>query len=175
MVEIRTSWTEENLKEYYKYTIFSEKKLPKILLALLPVLYLAILVYCIIVFINMHFTAILVFAIVMTVIFAASAAIFVSMLKSIIKNTLKSNENSDFNKAVISRDAIILFKDEKPFGELDWDKIKKVTLNEKFSAVYLSTEENAVLILESKNILNGTWNTLKEIATEKNDKLSKKA
>lgn len=175
MVEIKTSWTEENLKEYYKYTFFAQKVLPKALLVILPVLYLIIVIYCIIVYINMQFVFTLIFAIVMTVVFALSGLLFVYMLKSIIKNTLKANENSEFNRAVISKDTIILFKDEKPYGELDWEKIKKISVNEKYSAVYLSTEENAVLILESKNIINGTWDSLKEIAKEKNDKLPKKA
>lgn len=175
MVEIKTLWTEENLWQYYKYMIFSEKMLPKILLAVLPILYLVIVIYCLIVYINMQFLLTLVLAIVMTVIFALSAIIFIFMIKSIIKTTLKANENSNFNKAFISKDSIILFKDEKPLGELDWEKIKKISVNDKFSAVYLSTDENAVLILESKNIINGTWDTLKEIAAEKNDKLSKKA
>lgn len=175
MVEIKTSWTEENLKEYYKYTFFTQKVLPKILLVILPILYLVIVAYCVIVYINLNFTFTLIFAIVMTVVFALSGLIFVYMLKSIVKNTLKANENSEFNRAVISKDAIILFNNEKPYGELDWEKIKKISVNEKYSAVYLSTEENAVLILESKNIINGTWDLLKEIAAEKNDKLPKKA
>ncbi|MCM1488801.1 MAG: hypothetical protein NC203_10595 [Firmicutes bacterium] len=175
MVEIKTSWTEENLSEYYKYTIFSSKKLPKILLAVLPIMYLAIVAYCLAVFIRMKYTLTLVFALVMTLIFAVSVIIFFSMTKSIIRNALKANEDSDFNRAMVDKDAIILLKDEKPLGELEWDKIKTISLNEKFSAVYLSTDEDALLILESKNIINGSWDSLKEIVREKNDKLSKKA
>lgn len=175
MVEIKTLWSEENLKEYYRFTIFSQRKLPKILLAVFPILYLLMVTICLIVFIQMQISTMLVLAILITVGFAISAVIILFMIKSVIKETLKANENSEFNKAVISKDAIILFKDEKPLGALDWEKIGKISVNEKASAIYLSAGENEMLILESKNIINGTWESLKEIVKEKYDKLSEKA
>lgn len=175
MVEIKTSWSEENLKEYYKFMLFSQRKLPKILLVVLPILCLLMIIMCLIVFIQMQISTMLVLAILIAVGFAVSVMIILFMIKSVIKETLKTNENSEFNKAVVSKDAIILYKDEKPLGSLEWEKIEKIFVNEKASAIYLSAGENEMLILESKNIINGTWESLKEIAKEKYDKLSEKA
>ncbi len=175
MVEIKTLWSEDNLKEYYRFMIFSQRKLPKILLVVLPILCLLMVIMCLIVFIQMQIPTMLVLAILIAVGFAVSAVIILFMIKSVIKETLKTNENSEFDKAVISKDAIILYKDEKPLGALEWEKIEKIFVNEKGSAVYLSAGENEMLILESKNIINGTWEALKEIAKEKHDKLPEKA
>ncbi len=175
MVEIKTLWSGENLKEYYKFMIFSQRKLPKILLVVLPILCLLMVIMCLIVFIQMQISTMLVLAILITVGFAVSAVIILFMIKSVIKETMKANENSEFNKAFVSKDSIILFKDEKPLGALDWEKIEKIFINEKASAIYLSAGENEMLIFESKNIINGTWASLEEIAKEKYDKLSEKA
>ncbi len=175
MVEINTKWTEENLKEYTRYVTFLKGKLSKLVLIGLVVLYLVVDAGCLALFLAMKLTFALVMAILFTCFMAACAVFFAITIRDFVKTTLKSSENEDFNGVLINSDHIFICKDQQPIGELEWDKITKIYINEKAGAVYLCTEENAVLILEFKNITNGTEKELREAVKEKYDKLSKKA
>ena len=175
MVEINTKWTEENLKEYTKFVTFSKGKFSKLVLVGLVVLYLVVVAGCLALFLVMKLTFALVMAILFTLFMIACGVFYAITLKDFVKATLKSGENEEFNSVLIGSDHIFICKDQQPIGELEWDKITKIYLNEKAGAVYLCTEENAVLILEFKNITNGTEQELREIVKEKYDKLSKKA
>lgn len=67
MVEIKTLWTEENLKEYTKYTTFVKGRLNKVMFIVLLVLYAAVVGGCIALFCMFKFTFALVMAIAFTV------------------------------------------------------------------------------------------------------------
>ena len=175
MVEINTRWTEENLKEYTKFVTFSKGKFSSLVLVGLVVLYILVVAGCIALFLVMKLTFALVMVILFTLFMIACGVFYAITLKDFVKATLKSGENEEFNSVLISSDHIFICKYQQPIGELEWDKITKIYLNEKAGAVYLCTEENAVLILEFKNITNGTEQELRETVKEKYDKLSKKA
>ncbi|MDE6724472.1 MAG: hypothetical protein K2J79_02605 [Ruminiclostridium sp.] len=175
MVEINTKWTEKNLKEYTKFVTFSKGKFSKLVLVGLVVLYLVVVTGCLALFFVMELTFALVMAILFTCFMAACGVFYAITLRDFVKSTLKSSENEDFNSVLINSEHIFICKDQQPIGELEWDKITKIYLNEKVGAVYLCTEENAVLILEFKNITQGTEQELRETVKEKYDKLSKKA
>lgn len=175
MVEIKSNWTEENLKEYARFTTFSKGGFSKFMIFALIVLYIVVVVGCL----TIYFMMKLIFALIMLIIFtcflAACGLFFVLTMKDFVKTALKSSENEDFDSVLINADNIFICKDQQPIGELDWDKITKIHINEKAGAVYLCTEENAVLILEFKNIVTGTEKELRETVKEKYGKLSKKA
>ncbi|MDE7281226.1 MAG: hypothetical protein K2N36_05750 [Ruminiclostridium sp.] len=173
MVEINTRWTEENLKEYTKFIAFSKGKLSRLVLAGLAVLYLVVVAGCMALFLVMKLTFALVMAILFTLFMIACGVFYAITLKDFVKATLKSGENEEFNSVLISSDHILICKDQQPIGELDWDKIAKIFINEKAGAIYLCTEENAVLILEFRNITKGTEQELREAVKEKNEHQSK--
>lgn len=174
MVEIKSVWTEENLKEYARYNTFSKGVFSRFMVIALIALYAVVVVGCLI----LYFMTELVFALIMPVIFTLFLVgcflFLVSTMKEFVKNALKTGENEDFDSVLIDTDNIFICKEQQPIGQLDWDKITKIGINEKAGAVYLSTEENAVLILEFKNIVKGTEKELRETVKEKYDKLSKK-
>ena len=175
MVEINTKWTEENLKEYTKYVTFSNGRFSKLVFISLVALYFVVVAGCLALYFSMKLTFALIMTIVFTCFMAACVVFFALTIKDFVKTALKSSENEDFNGVLISSDNIFICKDQQPIGELEWDKITKIYTNDKAGAIYLCTEENAVLILEFKNIVNGTEKELRETAKEKYDKLSKKA
>lgn len=175
MVEIKTKWTEENLKEYTKYTTFVKGKLSKIMFIALLALYVIVVAGCIALYCMFKYTFALVMAIAFTCFLAACLIFFALTTRDFVKTTLKASENEEFDSVLINEDNIFICKDGQPIGELEWDKIAKIYNNEKAEAVYLCTAENAVLILEYKNIVSGTEKELKETAEKRYDKLSKKA
>lgn len=175
MVEIKTKWTEENLKDYTRFIIFNKSKLNKYLYIAMLVLYVLILAGCLTVYFAMHFDFALIMLLGFTFFLAVCILIYAFILKDFVKTTLKSNENEAFDSVLINSNNIFICKDQQPIGELDWEQIVKIYINEKCGAVYLCTQENAILILEYKNITGGTQQELIETVKEKNDKLSKKA
>lgn len=175
MVEIKTKWTEENLKDYMRFNIFNKSKLNKYLFIALIVLYVLVVAGCITIYFVLDFSPALIMLLGFTVILAVSFLIYFFILKDFVKTTLKSNKNEVFDSVLLNSSTIIVCKDQQPIGELGWGKIAKIYINDKCGAVYLCTEENAILILEFKNIVGGTEQELIETVKEKNDKLSKKA
>ncbi|HBH95307.1 MAG TPA: hypothetical protein DDX91_06105 [Ruminococcaceae bacterium] len=175
MVEIKTLWTEENLKEYTKYTTFVKGRLNKVMFIALLVLYAAVVGGCIALFCMFKFTFALVMAIAFTVLLAVCILFFALTVKDFVKTALKAGENEEFDSVLINEDNIFICKNGQPIGELEWDKITRIYTNEKAGAVYLCTAENAVLILEYKNIVGGTEKELKDTVEKRYDKLSKKA
>lgn len=175
MVDIKTGWTEQNLKEYVKYTVFSRSKAAKMALIFLAICAVVTFAFCLAVFFIFDYIFTLIFAGTILFIVIASAAFFALSIKSSVKNMLKANADSELNRVMISEDDIICFNGEEPIGTVSWSKMADVCFNEKTQTAYLTTEGNAALILECSGILSGTAEELKEIIGKKRDELSKKA
>ena len=175
MVDIRTEWNEQNLKEYVKYTVFSKNKTAKIALISFAVCCVLILVFCLAVFFALGYAFVLIFVLTIVLIAAVYAVFFAFTVKNCTKNILKANSDAELNRVMISSEDIIVFNDDEPIGTISWDKMADIYFNEKLQAAYLTTKGNAVLILECKNIVSGTAQELKEIVGAKRDKLSEKA
>lgn len=175
MVSIKTEWNEQNLNEYVRYKIFLRNKSTKTVLISFAVFCALVFAFCLIVFFTLGYTFALVFALVMVLLAVFYTVFFTFSIKSAVKKILKSNAESELNRVMISEDDIIAFNDDEPIGSISWSKIVDIYFSEKVQAVYLTSEGNAVLILECKNILSGTSGELKEIVGAKRNELSKKA
>ena len=175
MVDIKTDWTEKNLKEYVKYTVFSKNKFFVIALISFAMFGVLIVALCLTVFFLFKYIFSLVFAGIIVLLEIGFAAFLTLNINSCSKRVLKANAESELNRVMISEDDIIAFNDDEPIGTISWSKMADIYFNEKVQAAYLTTETNAALILECSNILSGTAEELKEIIGKKRDELSKKA
>lgn len=175
MVEVKTQWTEENLKEYTKYVAINKNQLNKFIFIIISVIYVIVTAGCIAIYCIFQYTFALIMAIGFTCFIALCVLFFILSIRGFVKTTLNSNENEEFDSVLINGEHIFICKDQQPIGELDWSKITKIYINDKAGAVYLCTEDNAVLLLEYKNIVGGTEKELRETVKEKHDQLSKKA
>ena len=175
MVDIKTEWNERNLKEYVKYAVFSKNKTTKIALISFAVCGVLVLAFCLTVFFAFGYTFALIFVLTIVLLAIAYTVFFAFTVKNCTKNILKANSETELNRVMISSEDIIGFNNDEPIGVISWGKMADIHFNEKSQAVYLTTEGNAVLILEYKNILSGTVQELKEIIGAKSDELSKKA
>ena len=175
MVDIKTDWNEQNLKEYVKYSLFLRNKIAKIALISFAICSAFILALCIIAFFALDYSFALVFAVVILLIAVGYIVFFVFNINSCTKSILKANAGSELNRVMISSDDIIFFNDDEPVGTVNWNKMADIYFSEKAQTAYLTTKGNAVLILECKNILSGTADELKEIIGKKRDELPKEA
>ena len=175
MVDIKTDWNEQNLKEYVKYTVFLKNRTIRTALISFAACGAFIIAFCLIVFFAFNYIFTLIFAATVLILAIGSAVFFTFNIKSSTKNILKANAESELNRVMISEDDIICFNDEEPIGTISWSKMVDIYFNEKVQTAYLTTERNAALILECSNILSGTAEEFKEIIGKKRDELSKKA
>lgn len=175
MVDIKTEWNEQNLKEYVKYAVFSKNKITKIALISFAACGALVLAFCLTVFFAFGYTFALIFVLVIILLAIAYALFFAFTIRNSAKSILKANLETELNRVMISDEDIIGFNYEEPIGTISWDKMADIYFNEKLQTAYLTTKGNAVLILECRNILSGTAQELKEIVGAKRDKLSEKA
>lgn len=175
MVDIKMDLTEENLKEYVRYTVFLKNKFFVIALISFAVFGVLTVALCLAAFFLFNYMIALIFAGIIVFIEIGFAAFLIFNINSCSKRVLKANAESELKRVMISEDDIIVFNDSGPIGNISWNKMAEIYFNEKAQAVYLTTERNAALILECSNILSGTADELKEIIGKKRDELSKKA
>ena len=175
MVDIKTDWNEQNLKEYVKYIILLKNKTAKIALISFGVCGVLILALCVTAFFAFDYFFALIFAAVILLIAAGYVLFFILNIKSCTKSILKANTETELNRVMISEDDIICFNDDEPVGTVNWSRMADIYFSEKAQTAYLTTKGNAVLILECKNILSGTDDELKEIIGKKRDELPKEA
>lgn len=175
MVDIKTDWNEQNLKEYVKYTVFLRNRTVRLALIFFAACSAFIIAFCLTVFFIFEYIFTLIFAVMILILAIGFAVFFMLNIKSSTKKILKSNAESELNRVMISEDDIICFNDEEPIGTISWSKMADIYFNEKAQTAYLTTERNAALILECSNILSGTSEEFKEIIGKKRDELSKKA
>ena len=175
MVDIKTDWNEQNLREYVKYTLFLRNKATKTALISFAVCGVLIIAFCLAAFFALNYGFALVFALIIVLLAVTYVIFFAVNIKSCTKNILKANAESELNRIMISNEDIICFNGDEPVGTISWSKMADVYFNEKAQAAYLTSKGNAVLILECKNILSGTADELKDIIGKKHDELSKEA
>lgn len=175
MVDIKTEWNEQNVKEYIRYMMFLRNKISKLVMIFLTVCCTFTLVFCLISFFAFGYDFTIIFALAIVLIAVAYFVFFALIIKGAAKNILKVNAGSELNRVMISEDDILGFNGDDPVGVINWNKMDDIYFNEKTQTVYLTTKKNAVLILECKNILSGTSDELKEIVGAKRDELSKEA
>ena len=175
MVDIKSEWNEENLKEYVKYTIFLRNKISKIALISFAVCGVFIFAVCTAVYFVFSYAFALVFALIIALIAISYVVFFAYNIKRCTNSILKANAESELNRVMISKDDIICFNDDEPVGTISWSKMADIYFNEKEQAAYLTTKGNAVLILECKNIMSGTADELKEVISKKRNELPKEA
>lgn len=176
MIEIKTEWTEENLKRYIMYKFFFSNKFTMVFAAVFGVCFAAIAASCAAMFAMTKSAVFLILVGAVVVLAVGVAALFVLKINKNVKASVNGNSASSERESVIlDEDKITVCKNETPFGEISWEKIVSIELYDKGKTAYLATEEGAVLILEYKNIFTGTEKELREMLLIKNVKLSEKA
>lgn len=176
MIEIKTEWTEENLKRYMMYKFFFSNKFTMLSTVVFGLCFAVISVSCAVMFAMTESAVFLVLVGAVVVLAGGAAAFFVLKINKNVKASVNENSAlSERESVILDEDKITVCKNETRFGEIGWEKIVSIELYDKGKTAYLATEEGAVLILEYKNIVTGTEKDLREMLLIKNVKLSEKA
>lgn len=175
MVEIKTGWSKESLKEYCKFKLFGKSKRNIILIVILGLIYLAVLTGCLVLFFAQGYTYLIIFAVLLTMLWGAGAFFIRSVMNTFVENAIKENEGDPSESIIVGESSILVCQSGEPAGEIKWDKITDIFFNDKAETIYLSAGENSVLILEKKNIVNGSMEELRKIAEGKKRECNKKS
>lgn len=175
MIEIKTEWTKENLTGYVLSKFFIKNSSMKLAASAFAVCIVLIIASCIVSFLMLGDFALLFLAFGVIVLAVGYVLFLAFALNKYVKKALEANEKSEMDGAIITEDNIIACCKGEPFGEMLWEKITEIIFNDKRNTVYLSTDDGAVLILEYSKILKGTEKELREIVTNKYEKLPDKS
>ena len=173
MVEVKIEWTEKNLKEYCMYNLFGKTKRILALVIMLIAIYLALVTGCIVLYFTYDFYQGLILAGMLTVFWAAGALFLRSVINSTVKKAVEENKDRPDQSVILGEHSVLICHGGDPVGEVKWDKITEVYFNDRAQTVYLNTGNDAVLMLEQKNIVSGTMEELREIVKEKRRETAK--
>lgn len=176
MVEVKSEWTEEIIKKYIMYKFLFSGKFTLAAITAFVVCFAVIMIFCITMFVTMKSAAFLVIAIAVALFIAGITAFYIIKVNKTVKSTVKNAKALSENQSIIlTEDKITVCQNNIPYNETRWDEITSIDINDMGKAAYLSAKNGAVVILEYKNIINGTEKELMEMLLIKNDKLSEKA
>lgn len=173
MVEINTGLDEKSLKEYCRFN-FRRSKRNIILIAVLAVVYFTVLIGCFVLFFAFGYIRGMILAAVLSIFWGAGAMFLRSVLNTFARKAMEDNRDNTHESVILGESSILVCKNGEPIGEIKWEKITEIFFNDKAEAVYLSAaKEEAVLILEKKNIISGTMEELKRITEGKRREITK--
>lgn len=173
MVEIKVEWTEKNVKEFVKYTMFTKGKAQKILTIAYAVCFLLVFIFGVIAYFVLSSPMFLIASGAALLLLAAYFLFMELTASKLAKSLYNANKDSDMNIVQLSAEDIIVCRDHTPVGRIPWATIAQIDQHK--NAVYLTSSENALLLLEKERITGGTAEELEEIIKVKNAELSKTA
>jgi hypothetical protein len=153
MVLINLSYTKENLWAFIKYNTLSSTPFRRAV----KYLYFAVLAVMLIFGIAMAIVmgnilyAVLMFC--MAAVFFGVGAFMVRTLKSAANNMQKELAEQSGLQAALNADIILIRNGTQAIGYVTWDSIANISITPDFA--YLTTKEDALLLLEYRQIVSG--------------------
>lgn len=165
MIDAVINWNEESIKEYVRYTIIEKNKSTKVGLTVYMILMAAIAVVALVA----AFITGMMWLLIATICAGLMAVIFIAVLFYAIRRYSKDiyelNSGSTLNGVEITATALCFKKDDVNKGLLSWDSVTEVDFNK--DTAYITTAEGFLIIIEKKNIREGSIDELKKIVSEK--------
>lgn len=175
MVRIKLEWNKENFGEFVRFSTAPKTKAQ----AFLPIAFYAviavIIALCVVMFAMTGEWLAIAGAGVSVIVAVVYNVSFRMVKKNLVNNLLDMNVKTGFESVEIDGEKIIIFDKEGPLGKITWANVTKIERNSECGAVYITTCENAMLLIEYKNITEGTREELDGIFEGMNGKLSKEA
>ena len=175
MVKINLDWNKENLGEFVRFSTALKTKSQVFLMVAFYAVIVLIIILCAIMFALTGEIFAVISACVSVVVALVYNIGFRVVRKNLVNNLLEMNLKAGFVYAEIDTEEIILSDSEGPVGKISWSTVAKIEKNTDAGAVYITTEENAMLLFEYKNIIEGTKEALDGIFEGINGKLPKEA
>jgi hypothetical protein len=153
MVLVNLSYTKENLWGFIKYNTLSSTPFRRTV----KYMYFAVLAVMLIFGVTMAIVmgnilyAVLMFC--MGAVFFGVGAFMIRTLKSAANNMQKELAEQSGMQAALNSEIILIRSGSQAIGYVTWDSIATISITPDFA--YLTTKEDALLLLEYKQIVNG--------------------
>lgn len=173
MTEINITWSMENIWDFVKYTIITKTKQQKFFFLAIIICFAFILTSSIISAVTTQNTFMILLSVIVFAIAAGYFIIYYFIMKNYAKKIYNANKNSPETSIVLTDDNIVICQERQPVGVIGWNDIKDISNNVKKATYYLTTEQNALLLLEEKNIVTGDKFSLMKIIEDKKNELER--
>ena len=165
MIDAVIGWNEKNIKEYVRYTIVEKNKNTRVGLTV----YMALMAVIAVVALVSALVTGMMWLLIATICAALMAGVFIAVLFYAIRRYSKDiyeiNSGSTLNGIEITASALCFKKDDVNKGIISWDSVNEVDFNK--DTAYISTAEGFLIIIEGKDIKEGSIDELKKIVSEK--------
>lgn len=153
MIIANMNWTKENVWEFVKHHTLHKSKLQKILFAAYIICALLLLVFGITAFVITAEIMVLLFSLGALLVMCAYVVFFYFMMKSMAKKLLEANSENENLEICFNDEVIFVRKNNEPMGIIPWDNITDINIGA--SAAYITSKENALILIEFKCITTG--------------------
>ncbi len=169
MIIANMSWTKESVRDFTLFYSLNKSKSQKVMLISYFICMAVLLIIGLVTFIITKVTYVLIVIFVALAIMLLYGVFLYMLMRSMAKKLLEANGENDGLELYIAEEGIMISKEAKPIGMIEWDKLEEGSLTP--TATYITTKENSLLIVEDKDIKFGDKAGLIKLLKEKNVKL----
>ena len=175
MIKIKLDWNKENVGEFVRYSTAPKSKSHVFLTVAFYVVIAIIIALCIVMYAMTGEWLAIVGAGVSVIVAIVYNVGFRMVKKNLTNNILDLNLKTGFESVEVDYEKIVIHDSLGPLGKISWSNVTKIEKNNECGAVYITTCDNAMILIEYKNITEGTREELDGIFEGMNEKLSKDA
>ena len=165
MIDAILSWSESNVKEYVKYTIFSKNKNTKLYMILYALFMFIIAVGSVITAIATGMMWLLFAFVCAVILIVFFGLILVYSIKKYTADIIEINKGSTMDGIEITSTCLALKKEGVVTAKLGWENLISADFYGDY--VFFNTVEGFLIIIGKNDIKKGSISELKEIVDEK--------
>lgn len=165
MTEFRFERTKEAVADYIKIAMFGKSFAHKFLIAALITCLAAVGISGIVMFIVMDRPETLIITAAAAVLAAAYPLFLHFFMKSLVKKMTKENPEEKGVTVAVSEREILLIRDNRPCGKLEWADITDIT--EGKEGFFLTEKQGSLLILGKSSVHSGSYEEAVQILNMK--------
>ena len=165
MIEAAIEWNEKNISDYVKYTVFGKNKSTKVYIALYAVFMALIAVVGVASAVITGIYWLLAASVVAVLLIAVFSLVLLSAVKKYTKDIFNVNSDNKIDGIEITASCIILKREGVSRAIIEWQMMATADFTDVYA--FLTTSDGILMIIEKKNIKQGSLDELKQIVDEK--------
>lgn len=165
MIEAVIEWNEKNISDYVRYTIFTKNRFTKVYIVLYAVFMMLIAAVGVVSALITGVYWLIAASVVAVLLIGAFSFILLYAVKKYTKDILKVNSDNKIDCVEITASCIVLKHDGASRAIIEWALMASADFSGDYS--FLTTTDGILMIVERKNIKQGSFDELKQIVDEK--------
>ncbi len=165
MIEAAIEWNEKNISDYVKYTVFGKNRFTKVYIVLYAVFMALIAVVGVVSAVITGIYWLLAASVVAILLIVVFSLVLLYAVKKYTTDILKVNSDNKIDGIEITASCIILKREGVSRAIVEWQTMASADFTGDYA--FLTTSDGILMIIEKKNIKQGSLDELKQIVDEK--------